>query len=390
VRVVMFCHSLVSDWNHGNAHFLRGIVTELQARGHSVRVLEPSASWSREQLVLEHGESAMAGFHRAYPGLESHRYSLHTLDLDRELDGADLVLVHEWNDHQLVEAIGRHRAAVGGYRLLFHDTHHRSVTERASMAAYRLESYDGVLAFGEVIRQRYLLEGWANRVWTWHEAADTRVFYPHTAQHKEGDLVWVGNWGDEERTAELEEFLISPVEALGVKARVHGVRYPIAAQRRLAEAGIQYGGWLPNYEVPHAFARHRLTLHIPRRPYVEALPGIPTIRVFEALACGIPLICSPWDDTEHLFSPGHDYLIARDGGEMQRHIAALLADPESAKAMARRGLHAILDRHTCGHRVDQLMGIFGELNPSPEPIGTARDGILRDSVGSESTPAETR
>jgi spore maturation protein CgeB len=186
-------------------------------------------------------------------------------------------------------------------------------------------------------------------------------------------VVWVGNWGDEERTAELEEFLIRPVEALPVRARVHGVRYPDAALRRLANAGMQYAGWLPNYEVPAVFARFRVTLHIPRRPYVVALPGIPTIRVFEALACGIPLICTPWDDTEHLFSPGADYLVARNGVEMQDHIAAVLADSDAAAAMAEHGRRTILARHTCGHRIDELMDIVAELKGGGEVIRLARN-----------------
>jgi len=362
MRVVMFYHSLVSDWNHGNAHFLRGVVTELLRRGHDVTVFEPVGSWSRQHLIQEHGQEAVSGFRRAYPALFSQQYDFDTLDLDRELDDADLVLVHEWNDHELVEAVGRHRALHGGYRLLFHDTHHRSVTDRASMAQYRLDSYDGVLAFGEVIRQRYLDEGWASRVWTWHEAADTTVFFPRPAQFKEGDVIWVGNWGDEERTAELEEFLIRPIEALHLKARVHGVRYPAEAQRRLQQAGIQYAGWLANYQVPETFGRFRLTVHVPRRPYVTALPGIPTIRVFEALACGIPLICSPWDDAEQLFSPGEDYLIAQNGSDMQRKMADLLDDPAAAHALAERGRQTILARHTCAHRVDALMGIVEELH----------------------------
>jgi spore maturation protein CgeB len=369
--VVMFYHSLVSDWNHGNAHFLRGVVTELQARGHDVKVLEPADSWSREHLVLEHGEGAVNGFQSAYSGLASTRYSLDTLDLDRELDGADLVLVHEWNDHRLVEAVGRHRAIAGGYRLLFHDTHHRSVTDCESMAAYRLESYDGVLAFGEVIRQRYLVEGWAERVWTWHEAADVRVFYPRPGRPPSGDLVWVGNWGDDERTAELEQFLIGPVEALGIVGRVYGVRYPAGAQMRLLHAGIEYAGWLPNYEVPEVFARFRLTLHIPRRPYVERLPGIPTIRVFEALACEIPLVCSPWEDAEQLFCADEDYLVARDGAEMQEHIRSLLADPAAARSMAARGRETVLERHTCAHRVDELLGIVRELDGFCHPERSA-------------------
>jgi spore maturation protein CgeB len=362
MRVVMFYHSLVSDWNHGNAHFLRGIVSELLARGHQVRVLEPENSWSRQNLEQEHGRRAIEAFQTAYPELGSERYTLETIDLDRELEAAELVLVHEWNEHALVDAIGRHRAERGEYLLLFHDTHHRSVSQPAEMAAYQLEHYDGVLAFGEVIRQRYLQEGWAERVWTWHEAADVRVFYPRTSEALAGDVIWVGNWGDEERTAELEEFLIGPVEQLGLRARVHGVRYPVSARERLSQAGIDYAGWLPNSEVPEAFARFRLTLHIPRRPYVQALPGVPTIRVFEALACGIPLICSPWWDQEHLFNPGEDYLVADNGADMRELIAQLLGDPERARTMAARGRQTILARHTCSHRVDELMNIIDELN----------------------------
>jgi len=372
MRIVMFYHSLVSDWNHGNAHFLRGVLGELLGRGHEVTVLEPANSWSRNNLLNDNGEAAIAAFHRAYPGQTSRQYQLGTLDLDRELQDADLVLVHEWNEHQLVEEIGRHRALHGGYRLLFHDTHHRSMTERGSMARYRLEDYDGVLAFGEVIRQRYLDEGWADRVWTWHEAADTRKFFPRPSGALDGDIVWIGNWGDEERTSELEEFLVGPVERLRLRARVYGVRYPSEGQRRLTQAGIEYKGWLPNYEVPATFARFRLTLHIPRRPYVEALPGIPTIRVFEALACGIPLISAPWDDAEHLFTPGEDFLIARNGSEMEQLISSLLADPGRAAALARHGLQTVLARHTCSHRVDELMNILAELNraseSAPEPV----------------------
>ena len=363
MRIVMFYHSLVSDWNHGNAHFLRGVVTELLALGHSVDVFEPANGWSRKNLLRESGLDAITSFHRAYPGLQSRLYDFPTLDLDRELDGADLVLVHEWNEPRLVKAIGRHRAASGGYHLLFHDTHHRSVTDREQMARYQLHHYDGVLAFGEVIRRRYLEEGWAERVWTWHEAADVRVFRPRPAQAHLGNVVWIGNWGDEERTAELEEFLISPVEELGLTARVHGVRYPRAARTRLRGAGISYRGWLPNYLAPEVFAAFSLTVHIPRRPYVEALPGIPTIRVFEALACGIPLICSPWEDAEGLFSPGSDYLIAKTGKEMRQLMTDLLSDRDAAHAMATRGRQTILGRHTCGHRVDELLGIVEELKP---------------------------
>lgn len=361
MRIVLFYHSLISDWNHGNAHFLRGVASELIARGHELRIFEPRDGWSLRSLLAEQGPAAIDRFQRAYPGLRSAFYDPAAIDLDEALDGADLVVVHEWNPPELVGRIGQHRARSRGYRLLFHDTHHRSVTAPEEMARYDLAHYDGVLAYGRVIRDLYLSRGWAAAAWTWHEAADTRLFRPIEGK-REGDLVWIGNWGDNERTEELHTFLLEPVKALGLNARVHGVRYPEEGRRALAEAGIGYAGWLANYDVPQTFARFRVTVHIPRRPYVRALPGIPTIRPFEALACGIPLISTPWDDREALFTPGADFLVARTGEEMKRHLKMLLNDRSSAEALAAHGRMTILARHTCAHRVDQLLTIFAGLN----------------------------
>lgn len=363
MRIVLFYHSLLSDWNHGNAHFLRGVATELIARGHEAIVYEPQDAWSLKNLLAEQGKGVVAGFQAAYPQLQSIRYDLATLNLDEALEGADLVLVHEWSDHELVRRIGAHRQRHNHYRLLFHDTHHRAVTDRNSMAAYDLKHYDGVLAFGNVIRDLYLENGWTQRAWTWHEAADTRIFKPLRGIEPQGDLVWIGNWGDDERTAELHEFLLKPVKALGLKARVYGVRYPKTARQALTDAGIEYAGWLPNYEAPQVFAAFKVTVHVPRRPYTQALPGIPTIRPFEALACGIPLVSAPWNDAEGLFEPGRDFLVARDGQEMQQHLQALLNDPTMAHELAEHGRHTILMRHTCAHRVDELLKIaLVELN----------------------------
>ncbi len=373
MTIAFFYHSLISDWNNGHAHTLRGIASELLSRGHEVRIFEPRDAWSVQNLLDEHGRAPVEDFHEAYPQLESTRYDLDDLDLDRALDGVDLAIVHEWNDHALVEKIGAHRRQTGHYRLLFHDTHHRAVTAPEQMEAYALAPFDGVLAFGRVLRDLYLDRGWADRAWTWHEAADTRRFHPLDDREPEGDVVWVGNWGDEERTEELREFMIEPVRELGLSARVHGVRYPEAAKQELAEAGIEYAGWVPNYRVPEVFSRFRVTLHIPRRPYAEALSGIPTIRPFEALACGIPLICSPWEDSENLFEPGHDFKVARDGAEMKQQLRHLLNRPDEAQTLAENGRQTILDRHTCAHRVDELLSIYGEMGPpeaSPAVSGT--------------------
>jgi spore maturation protein CgeB len=273
-----------------------------------------------------------------------------------------VVLVHEWNPPELVAKIGAARARSRGFRLLFHDTHHRAVSAPDEIERYDLRHYDGVLAFGEVLREHYLMRGLTQRAFTWHEAADTRVFRPLPAKReRDGGLVWIGNWGDGERDRELREFLIEPIRALGMHACIHGVRYPAAAERLIREAGASYRGFLPNFEAPERFAAHDVTVHVPRRFYVETLPGIPTIRVFEALACGIPLVCAPWNDAEGLFRPGQDYLIARDGREMTQHLRAVVSEPGLASSLRASGLETIRARHTCAHRVDELLEIVNSL-----------------------------
>jgi spore maturation protein CgeB len=359
MKIVMFYHSLLSDYNHGNAHFLRGIVSELTARSHDVKVYEPADSWSLKNLLSQCGPGPVEQFKNIYPALSSIQYDSAAVDLDSILSDADLVLVHEWNEHGLVSRIGSHHARHNNYLLFFHDTHHRSVTAPADMAAYDLSNYDGVLAFGNCIANIYRKNKWAKTAWTWHEAADTRIFRPLSSPSILGDLVWIGNWGDDERTAELKEFLLEPVKSLGLAAHVHGVRYPADALSCLADAGITYAGYLPNFLVPRLFASYKFTLHVPRRPYVQALPGIPTIRVFEALACGIPLISTPWSDSEHLFT-GTEFLLARTGTEMKQLMRKIISDPSLAAHLVSSGLDTILKRHTCSIRVDELFAICSE------------------------------
>jgi spore maturation protein CgeB len=197
MRIVVFAHSLVSDWNHGNAHFLRGVTRELLARGHDVQVWEPRDGWSRTNLLRDQGEPALGEFRAAFPELRARLYDLDTLDAAAVVDGADLVLVHEWNDAWLVGELGRLRAAGSRFRLLFHDTHHRAVTAPAELERLDLSGYDGVLAYGRVIADEYLERGWIARAWVWHEAADVGLFRPLPDVRTDADLVWVGNWGDD-------------------------------------------------------------------------------------------------------------------------------------------------------------------------------------------------
>ena len=364
MRIVYFTHSLESCWNHGNAHFLRGVLRELVHRGHIVRAYEPTGAWSLENLRQDHGESGLAAFYERYPELCSSTFDDRT-DLSAALADADVVIVHEWNEPWLVARIGELRRQGSRFTLLFHDTHHRAVSDPNAIRQFDLDGYDGVLAFGETLAEVYRRWGWGNRVYVWHEAADTRLFHPPAQDQERNGLVWIGNWGDDERSAELETFLFEPALRLGVPLDVYGVRYPPHARDTLQRYGVNYRGWLPNARAPEIFARHLATVHVPRRFYVEMLPGIPTIRVFEALACGIPLVSAPWHDSEGLFRPGHDFLVARDGDEMQCHLRAIGNDPDLRRTLVENGLAAIRSRHSCARRVDQLLAILTTLGATP-------------------------
>jgi spore maturation protein CgeB len=142
---------------------------------------------------------------------------------------------------------------------------------------------------------------------------------------------------------------------------IYGVRYPPEALQVIGVSGISYGGWLPNHRAPLAFAQARATVHIPRGPYARQLPGIPTIRTFEALACGIPLVSAPWSDDECLFPPGC-YFRVSSGEAMKTALSAVLSDAELAASLTRAGLAAVLKRHTCRHRVQELLAIVDGLN----------------------------
>jgi spore maturation protein CgeB len=365
VRFVWFTHSLRSCWNHGNAHFLRGVLRELQALGHATLACEPEDGWSLSNLLRDHGPAGLDAFRKGFPDLAWRAYRDGS-EVEALVDGADVVVVHEWSDPWLVAALGAMRRRGAPFTLLFHDTHHRAVSDPQAIRAFDLDGYDAVLAFGEALSEVYRRWGWGSRALTWHEAADTRLFRPPTEEGLREGLVWIGNWGDGERAEELEAFLLRPSQEAGLALDIHGVRYPEEALRSLSAHGARYRGWLPNGAAPEVFARHLATVHVPRRFYMRMLPGIPTIRVFEALACGIPLVSAPWHDSEGLFRPGRDFLTARNGAEMTRHLRALQADADLRAQLAADGLVRIRARHSCAHRARELLGHLAMLRRTAE------------------------
>ncbi|MCU1223040.1 MAG: hypothetical protein JWQ42_1133 [Edaphobacter sp.] len=365
LRIAYFAHSVRSDWNNGNAHFLRGLLRSMGTLGHEVTIFEPTDGWSIDNLRTEQaGQCSLRQFAEIYPGLPITTYSqaenVNITFWRKALREKEVVIFHEWNPADLAHRLLELRDEMG-FKLLFHDTHHRASSSPEQIRLFGIDRFDGVLAFGESLHQIYRERFGIACVWTFHEAADTMVFHPQSHIPKTTDVVWIGNWGDDERSAEICQFLLRPATQLAKYSfTVYGVRYPAEATAALRQANVYYGGYLPNLDGPEAYAAARLTLHIPRQQYSTTMTGIPTIRVFEALACGIPLISAPWKDTEGLFREG-DFHVAHSSAEIASAIQILLSDPKTAKTQAFCGLETVLSRHTCRHRAEQLTSICEEV-----------------------------
>jgi spore maturation protein CgeB len=343
MKFAIFGPAQVSGLGGGNARFLRGVCRELIARAHDVTLYPPQQP----------------------------------IDIARALEGVDVALVHDVTAPELVRRIRLHHASNGDYCLLFYDTHEREASAPPELRRFNLAGFDGVLGAGEVITQTYLARGWDSRVWTWHEAADTRSYAPHPGAARTADVVWIGDRHDLGASQDLGILVLEPARRLGLTGVIHGEQYPWRARLAIQRSGLRYGGPLAEHLVPAVWARHRFTVALPRLRHT--LPGIPQTRVFEALASGIPLICTPWDDAEAMFTPGRDYLVARDQREMEAAMRNLRSDRAMAAELAEQGRATVQERHTCAHRVDELLAI----------IALLRAGS-RETAGVLAAPARAR
>ena len=327
--VVYFTHSLRSCWNHGNAHFLRGVLRELQALGHDIVSFEPERSWSLDNLLRDGGDAGLEPFRRELSRLTPRTYA-EGVDVAGLVDGADLVLVHEWNEPALVAAVG----AAGARSRPPGFTH---AVPRHSPSRRERARRDRSLRSAALRRRAGVRPHARRRV---REAGLERP-RPRLARGGRRRAVQAAHDPGRATGARLDRQLgrrRAHARAGDFPARPRARGRPAARRLRRALSGGGAGRcWnvtarataagSPNASAPEVFARHLATVHVPRRFYVtEQLPGIPTIRVFEALACGIPLVCAPWRDDR---APVHA------GGRLPRGGGRCRDDDPPARARRR-------------------------------------------------------
>ena len=179
MKIVYFTHSLASCWNHGNAHFLRGVLRELIARGHDVRALRAGGRLEPRQPARRHGEAGLDAFAPPIPSSPPTRFARRRRSRPRwstapTSSSSTSGTTPRWSPRSaalrarggaLHAAVPRHppprRQRPGRDARL----RPRPATTACSPSARRC-------------REVYRGWGWGGRVWTWHEAADTRLFHP--------------------------------------------------------------------------------------------------------------------------------------------------------------------------------------------------------------------
>ena len=325
---------------------------------------EPRDGWSlREPAARARRARRSRRSARAYPALrEPIATTSTTLDLDEALDGADLVLVHEWNDHELVARDRRaSRARRGATGCCSTTRTTASVTDPARWRATTCAHYDGVLAFGDVIRDLYLRARLGARAPGRGTRRPTRASSGRCAGASRARATWSGSATGATTSARAELRRV-PARA-GASARADGARPRRALSRRGARArsraaGIDYGGWLPNYRRAggvRALPGHRARAAPAVRRGAAGHPDDPRLR-----GAGLrhPAGLARRGTTSRGCSrPGDDLpRRARRRRDDARTCAALLARSRRSRARWRaHGRATILARHTCAHRVDELL-----------------------------------
>ena len=335
MKIVYFTHSLASCWNHGNAHFLRGVLRELSARGHEVRALEPEALEPRQSA--RRSRRGRAGACRAaYPELSSH-----TVRPCRRSGSARRRCRPRHRPRMERAGAGRRarRAAPAGRSVSPCCSTTRITARSASPRRCAPSTCPAMTACWRSARRwrRSIAAGAGATACGPGTRRPTPACSTRRQRRRAGGPRLDRQLGRRRAHARDRGLPVRPA-ARGRSAARH-LRRPLS-RRGAGDAGSATARAITAGRPTRArrrSSRALATVHVPRRYYATILPGIPTIRVFEALACGIPLVSAPWDDAEQLFRPGEDYLVAADGAEMTAHLRSVAGRSGPARRARRRG-----------------------------------------------------
>ena len=352
MKLVVLGLSLSSSWGNGHATTYRALLKAFAARGHEVLFLERDAPWYASHRDMPRPDFCDLRFYRSVDDLQ--RFA-------PDVACADAVIVGSYVPEGVAVAAFVQRTAQGPVAFYDIDT---PVTlaklERGDFEYITPEliaAYDLYLSFtGGPTLERLKAQYGAPAAAALYCSVDADAYRPLEVARR-WDLSYLGTYSDD-RQPTLERLLIEPARQ--------------APQLRFAVAGPQYTqeiAWPANVERldhvapadhPAFYAASRYTLNVTRSDMIAA--GFsPSVRLFEAAACGAPIISDRWAGLDSLFAPDREILLAQTGAD----VLSALGDPDDARReeIASAARARVLAQHTSSHRAIELEQALGALIP---------------------------
>ena len=361
--VVILGLAVTSSWGNGHATTYRGLIKGLAARGHRVLFLERDAEWYAGNRDMPHPAGARTELYQAFEDLPGR--------FEREISEARLVIVGSFVPEGI--RVGEWALAVARGTTAFYD-----IDTPVTMAKLADGSCDYVSP--ELIRRYQLYLSFTGgpllrHIESHHGSPMARALYCSVdpeqylpiQQSTRWDLGYLGTYSDDRQPA-LDELMLHPAR-LWRRGRfmVAGPLYP----KSIAwPANVRREIHLSPREHPAFYASQRFTLNVTRA--AMKLAGYsPSVRLFEAGACGTPVISDWWDGLDTLLTPGREVLIASKADDSLRLMTDLPEEQRLAIGEAAR--RRILAEHTPLQRAAQLESHWKEAHDNLSAHSSRRD-----------------
>ncbi|TDK34312.1 glycosyltransferase [Rhizobium deserti] len=349
--IVIIGLSLSSSWGNGHATTFRALIRGLKEEGHRVLFLERDVPWYASQRDLADPDFCTLCYYSSVDELVS-TYA-------GKIQAADAVIIGSYVPEGV--AVTDAVAALGPKKLCFYDIDtpvtlaklDRGDEEYLKLAQVPL--FDGYFSFsgGEVLK-RLERDYKAQKAIDLYCSVDADR-YQNTGEAFQWDLGYLGTYSPD-RQPVLERLLIEPARALPhMRFVVAGPQYPADIDW---PANVERIDHLPPAEHPSFYSRQRFTLNVTRADMVAA-GWSPSVRLFEAGACGTPIISDFWRGLDELLPDGEALVIARETSDVIKALSEIDEDKRQAIATAAR--HIVMKSHTGLARAGQLVSAIQAL-----------------------------
>ena len=345
MRIVIFGLSVTSSWGNGHATTFRALLKGLRAAGHDVLFCERDVPWYADRRDLPDP-----------PFCELALYSSVGEARDRfagEVKSADAAIVGSYVPDGV--AVGEWVVEIAGGVSAFYDIDTPVTLAKLAAGDHEYLSpeliprYDLYLSFTGGPTLRRLEEDYDSpAARPLYCSVDPDLYFPQPDVPRDLDLGYLGTWSAD-RQPTVERFLIEPARALPDRRfAVAGPQYPDSI---VWPANVGRTDHLPPPEHARFYNRQRFTLNVTRADMIRA-GHAPSVRLFEAAACGTPVISDRWAGLGELFSEGEEVLIADSTADVLRFLDT---PPDAAAAIGAAARRRVLADHTGARRAAELI-----------------------------------